>query len=221
MVQIIGIEKKYGRKKVLSGVSLECFEGTTTAILGKNGSGKTTLFSVITGMTSGKGAFLLDGEDLMKNKKLRAERVGFVPQNPPLIPELSGKDNLRLWYSKKELERSLSEGVLHILGVDGFYKAPVCKMSGGMKKRLAIGCAVASGPSVLLLDEPTAALDIVCREKIAEYLSSFKAGGGTVIMATHDHYELDGCDSLYVLKDGELSFYGGDRSLSALAGLLL
>ena len=220
MVDIIGVEKKYGRKTVLRDVSFSCEKGPETAILGKNGSGKTTLFSILTGMTSGKGQFLLDGEDLMKNRRLRSQKVGFVPQSPPLIPELTGKDNLSLWYSKRDMERSLCDGVLALLGVGDFYRTPVHKMSGGMKKRLAIGCAVSHSPSVLLLDEPSAALDIVCRERIEEYLCTFRKGGGTVILSTHDYLELDSCDDLFVLRDGTVTLYDGDRTLSALAGLL-
>jgi ABC-2 type transport system ATP-binding protein len=74
-----------------------------------------------------------------------------------------------LWYKKKELERELESGVLKMLGVDEFLNVSVHKMSGGMKKRLSIGCAVSKNPPILFLDEPMAALDLVCKRSIFEY----------------------------------------------------
>ncbi len=86
------------------------------------------------------------------------------------MEELSAWDNLRLWYSRDALKRELESGVLKMLGIDTFLKVPVRKMSMGMKKRLSIGCAVYGNPDILLLDEPTAALDIVCKESIYAYI---------------------------------------------------
>ncbi|MBQ8915055.1 MAG: ABC transporter ATP-binding protein [Clostridia bacterium] len=220
-LEIKNIEKSYGKRRILSGASLECESGECIGILGKNGSGKSTLFGVLTGLCRGTGQMLLDGEDLMLDKRRRYGEVGLVPQSPPLIPELSAADNLSLWYTRAEMKKELSDGVLSLLGIGEFLKTPVSKMSGGMKKRLAIGCAVARRPSVLLLDEMSAALDMVCRENIWEYLLDFRKKGGIVILATHDVYELSSCDRLFVLRDGRLTEYTGERDMKALAGLLL
>jgi ABC-2 type transport system ATP-binding protein len=89
-----------------------------------------------------------------------------------------------------------------------------------MKKRLAIGCAIAHEPSVLLLDEPTAALDLVCKEAIYAYLRAFRAQGGIVVLATHDVHELQLCDAVYVLKDGVLHPYEGERDIDGFIGCL-
>lgn len=216
-IEIKNIKKNYSKKVVLRDVSFCAESGQCIGILGENGSGKSTLFSVLTGLQKGGGEFLCDGIDLIKDAKKRSRIVGFVPQNPPLIPELSAKDNLKLWYDKNDLKRELTGGVLKILGIGEFYKVAVSRMSGGMKKRLSIGCAVANHPAVLFLDEPSAALDIVCKEKIVDYLRRFKAAGGIIVIATHDVYELSLCDSLYVLKNGVLSEYNGERSVESLA----
>ena len=85
-----------------------------------------------------------------------------------------------------------------------------------MKKRLSIGCAVAKHPPVLLLDEPTAALDLVCRENIVAYLTRYKAQGGILLLATHDASELDLCDVWYVLKDGKAQPFAYDGDVHAL-----
>ncbi|MBR3971785.1 MAG: ATP-binding cassette domain-containing protein, partial [Ruminococcus sp.] len=92
-----------------------------------------------------------------------------------------------------------------MLGIDEFLKVPVGKMSGGMKKRLSIGCAIYNHPPVLLLDEPMAALDLACKQRISEYINRHKQEGGIVLLATHDVLELNLCDEWYIIKDGNLT----------------
>lgn len=216
--EIINIKKSYGKKTVLDGVSLCAESGEIIGIIGGNGSGKSTLLTLLAGITkSDMGDFLYGGKSLFKDARTRQRVLGLVPQTTPLFEELSAFDNLRLWYSKKEMEQELEEGVLKSLGIDEFLKTPVSKMSGGMKKRLSIGCAVAHKPEILLLDEPSASLDIICREKIASYLKSFTKNGGTVILATHEADEFELCDKLYILKDKKLSLYQYDGNIKRLA----
>ena len=138
--------------------------------------------------------------------------TGYVPQENPLMPELSVYDNLRLWYpDKAELAKELEEGFLQILGIPAFLKMPVSKLSGGMKKRVSIGIALSGMPPVLILDEPSAALDLVCKEDIRRYLQIYLERKGTVVITTHEESELSLCSSLYVMKDGKLE--GVDRTL--------
>lgn len=219
-IKVQDIKKSFGKKQVLKGISFDARMGQCIGILGENGSGKSTLFGVLNGLQKGEGAFICNDIDMMKDSTLRSKVVGFVPQTPPLIGELTAKDNLSLWYDKKTLEKELDDGVLKMLGIPEFYKTTVNRMSGGMKKRLSIGCAVAHRPRVLFLDEPSAALDLVCKEKIVDYLLDYKAHGGIIIIATHDVYELDLCDDLYILKNGTLSPYKEERSLHNLVGCL-
>lgn len=218
---IENIKKSYGKKKVLRDVSLNVSQGTCIGILGGNGCGKSTLLNILAGIfRADGGSFTYKGVDLFRIPKKRSEILGYVPQNTPLIDELSAKDNLRLWYTNSQLKYELTNGVLAMLGIDTFLSTPVCKMSGGMKKRLAIGCAVAHQPEILLLDEPSAALDLVCKAKISNYLTEFKERGGIILLATHDIQELSLCDSLYILKDGTLKQYSFDGNLNRLAASL-
>lgn len=213
MIEIKNIKKSFGKKAPLKDVSFTAEEGQCIGILGKNGSGKSTLLSILAGVLPADGGeFLLDGESLFKKDKFHADNVGYIPQGTPLLEELSAYDNLLLWYGKKEIKRELEDGVLKLLGIDEFIKVPVHKMSGGMKKRLSIGCAVAKKPKVLLLDEPTAALDLICKAQIASYLSECKKNGNILILTTHDESELALCDRIYILKDGVLEkfTYAGD-----------
>jgi len=220
-MKIEHIKKNYGNKKVLEDITFEVENGQCIGLLGGNGSGKSTLLNILSGiLRSDGGFFMMEETDLLKNEKIRAEKLGYVPQNTPLIEELTAYDNLRLWYSKQDIKKELECGVLKMLGIDEFIKVPVYKMSGGMKKRLAIGCAVSHKPEILLLDEPSAALDLVCKENIGNYLNEYKKNGGIIILATHDVLELPLCDKLYILKNGILKPYEYDGDVHRLAGSL-
>ncbi len=213
-IEISGIAKTYRRREVLHDVSFAAKSGECIGILGSNGCGKSTLLSILAGVQSAdKGSFLLEGNDLFRYTKLLREQVGYVPQGTPLMEELTARDNLRLWYTAAELARGLDGGVLSMLGIDEFLKTPVSKMSGGMKKRLSIGCAVAKDPSVLLLDEPMTALDLACKQRIFTYLEERKRKGDILVLVTHDVMEMQLCDRWYILKDGVLTpyVYDGDR----------
>lgn len=220
-MEIKEIKKAYGKKTILNGASLSVGKGCCVGILGGNGSGKSTLFSVLAGVQSkDSGSFYWENSDLLKEHSLRNKVVGYVPQGNPLIEELTAWDNLRLWYTREELHRELKEGVLAMLGIPDFIKLPVCKMSGGMKKRVSIGCAVANHPEILLLDEPSAALDLICKVRIGNYLKEFTGRGGIVLLATHDIQELEQCDACYILKDGVLVPYQYDGNIHHLIGRL-
>lgn len=212
-IQIKDIHKKYGAKLVLQGIDLEVESGTCVGILGGNGCGKSTLLSILAGIQpADRGSFSLDGNDLFRHPKERARLVGYVPQGTPLIEELTTYDNLRLWYSKRQLKEALETGFLQTLGIGAFLKTPVSKLSGGMKKRLSIGCAISGRPPILLLDEPMAALDLSCKQNISQYIKAHKAMGGIVLMSSHDILELELCDRWYIMKEGRLTpfTYTGD-----------
>lgn len=207
-IEVKEISKSFGKKQILDGVGFSAQGGQCVGILGGNGSGKSTLLSILAGIQSAeKGSFLYEGEDLFKNIKLRSKIVGYVPQGTPLIEELTAKDNLLLWYSRDEMKRELEKGILKKLGIQEFIKVPVSKMSGGMKKRLSIGCAIAGNPPVILLDEPMAALDLVCKQTISDYITDHKNRGGIAVLVTHDALEIELCDKLYIIKDKKMKSF--------------
>ncbi len=217
-IELSEIRKAYRKRVVLKDISLTAKEGDCVGILGGNGCGKSTLLSILAGVQRADGgSFVCDGQDLLRDGKLRNALLGYVPQGNPLIEELSAWDNLRMWYDKETLRRELDQGVLAMLGIDGFLKVPVRKMSGGMKKRLSIGCAVAAKPRILLLDEPSSNLDLVCKEEIRHYFEAFKEQGGILLLATHDMQEIALCDQCFILKQGTLFPYVYDGDISRLA----
>jgi ABC-2 type transport system ATP-binding protein len=216
-IEIKGIAKKFGKKEVLKDISFTATNGKCIGILGGNGCGKSTLLSILAGIQNcDKGSFLYEGKDLFKFSYQRSQIVGYVPQGTPLIEELNAKDNLLLWYDKETLKDELENGVLKMLGIGEFLNVPVSKMSGGMKKRLSIGCAISKHPPLLLLDEPMAALDLACKQEISEYLNKHKASGGIIILVTHDVLELKLCDECYIIKDGLTSPFDFDGNIEKL-----
>jgi len=216
-IRIENIQKRYGRQQVLQDISLTAESGCCIGILGCNGSGKSTLLQILAGVLQADGgSFTAEGKNLWKC----SGAVGYIPQGTPLLEELSARDNLRLWYSREQLEKELSGGVLKLLGIGEFLKKPVHTLSGGMKKRLSIGCAVAQRPPILLLDEPTSALDLPCKQQICHYLDTYKRSGGILLLTTHDVGELALCDRLYILREGRLAPYVYDGDPDKLAGML-
>lgn len=216
-LSVENIQKRYGRNRVLTGASFGADRGDCAGIIGTNGTGKSTLLRILAGvLRPNAGRCLWQGEDLLKNASLRSRTLAYVPQGTPLIEELSALDNLRLWYAPKDLERSLDQGLLRELGVPDFLKTTASRLSGGMRKRLSIGCALARDPSVLLLDEPTAALDLVCKERILETFERFRSTGGLLVLVTHDQWEMELCSKLYLLSGGKLSPYSYTGDLQAL-----
>ena len=216
-LELRGIAKKYGKKTVLSDVSFSASPGECLGVIGGNGSGKSTLLSLLAGVCKpDRGSFFWQEKDLFSDPKALRETVGFVPQGTPLFEELTAEDHLKLWYSSSAMKRELQSGILKRLGIDAFLKVRVSRLSGGMKKRLSIGCAMASHPKILLLDEPSAALDLPCKAEIHAYFEAFKKAGGIILLVTHDLQEIDLCDRLYLLKDGKAVVQGA-ADLKSLA----
>lgn len=206
MIRLEDISFSYRQKNILSCVSLTINRGDCIGIIGANGCGKSTLLSLVAGVRMPKsGCILFDQKPLGAAVK-RSGLIGYVPQDNPLIPDLSVRDNLKLWYhgSGSQFEQELSGGFLKLLGIPDFLKMPASKLSGGMKKRVSIGMALQNHPRLLILDEPSAALDLVCKADIRSYLSVYLQNGGTILITTHEETELVLCNRLYLLQNGRL-----------------
>jgi len=119
------------------------------------------------------------------------------------MEELTVRDNLLLWHrgNKKQMNEDLKTGSAALLGIPAMLGMRAGKLSGGMKKRLSIACALSGNAPVLIMDEPGAALDLECKESIRQYLKGYVNEGKTVILTSHEMEELSLCDRLYVMKD--------------------
>ena len=192
---IVTVEKvslKY-KKAVLTDVSINAEKGEVIGLLGLNGSGKSTLLSAIAGLRKpSSGSIKVNG------------KAGFVTQENALIDELNAMDNLKMWtpLSKQDILKELTETELSILKVNEFIDLKVKRMSGGMKKRLAIASVLLAKPDILLMDEPLAALDIPAKNDIINFIDSFRSKGGTVFIASHSEELFKHCSKIYLLKNG-------------------
>ena len=197
--------KSFGRREVLKGAKLTVSSGSCVGIIGGNGCGKTTLLSILA-----KTVRADKGQILMENENAAA----YVPQENPLIEELTVRDNLLLWYkgNKKAMKEDLETGAAALLGVKPMIKRTVGELSGGMKKRISIACALANHARLLILDEPGAALDMECKADIRRYLKQYMERGGAVILTSHEIGELSVCTQMYVLKHGRLEPLEGHLS---------
>ena len=192
---IVTVEKvslKY-KKAVLTDVSISAEKGEVIGLLGLNGSGKSTLLSAIAGLRKpSSGSIKVNG------------KAGFVTQENALIDELTAMDNLKMWtpLSRQDIIKELTETELSILKVNDFIDLKVKRMSGGMKKRLAIASVLLAKPDILLMDEPLAALDIPAKNDIINFIDSFRSKGGTVFIASHSEELFKHCSKIYLLKNG-------------------
>lgn len=208
-LQLTNIKSAYGRHQVLMDVNLTVQKSQIIGIVGANGCGKSTLLQILAGLRlPDEGNIYLDGQQVKGSagRSLLLRYTGYVPQESNLIPEISVGDNLFLWYrNKHKMKQELESGFLHTMGIDKMYGIKAEHLSGGMKKRVSIGCALADSPVILLLDEPNAALDLPGKEQLREYFLQYQKMGGTVILATHDEGDLEICDKVYVLRQGCIS----------------
>ena len=207
MLEVKGISKHYKNKQILNGISFAAGPGQCVGIAGGNGCGKTTLLSILAGVNRpDRGSICFDGMEAVGNRKVFERNAAYVPKENPLIPELTARDNYRLWFKgdKAELERDLEEGVGKFLGLTEFLGTPAGKLSGGQKKRLSIASALSNQASLLIMDEPGAALDLEAKEEILTYIRNYLKNGGTVILTSHETQELSICTKLFVMKKGLL-----------------
>ena len=134
-------------------------------------------------------------------------RFGYVPQENPLFDELKPIDNLRMWTNKKkpEILSLLTTPPLCKLGIQNFLDTPVKNMSGGMKKRLSLACALLEHPQILLMDEPFAALDLPAKQDALQFMQYYLGLGNSILIASHEEAVFQFCSHVYLLQNGTLT----------------
>ncbi|MEE0016374.1 MAG: ABC transporter ATP-binding protein [Clostridia bacterium] len=204
MIEVKNISKRY-RNTVLDDISFTAEKGQCIGIIGANGCGKTTLLSIMAGVNKTQSGKIYYNNELADRKSVFKKYIAYVPQENPLIDELTTKDNLLLWLgSNRKIKDGFENGVLKDLGIDEFLNKQVNELSGGMKRRLSIGISLSNNAPIMLLDEPGSALDIYGKQEVNSYISNYVKNGGTVVMSTHDRDEIDLCTKLYKIEDGIL-----------------
>ncbi len=198
----------------LKDVCLEVDEGEYLAVMGPSGSGKSTLMNIIGCLDRPtSGSYEFSGEDVLSltDSELadrRLNSLGFVFQTFELLPRMSALDNvgLPLVYAgvKKKKRRQMAEEALERVGLEDRVNFRPTQLSGGQKQRVAIARAMVNGPSVLLADEPTGALDSKSGEQIMEIFGKLNEEGVTVVMITHDRHIASHARRIVDIFDGEL-----------------
>ncbi len=206
-----GLTKRFGDREALKGVSLSAGRGELVAIIGPNGAGKTTLLSILAGIQSP------DEGTVSK----APEEIGWVPQQAGLYGKLTVAENLAL-FARLERVPDLADTVDRMLELSDLRDRAddqVATLSGGNRQRVNIAIGLLARPEVLLLDEPSAALDPRQRERLWEFILRLAAEGTTVVYATHNVQEADRyAQQLILLADGERLFDGSPRELERLVG---
>ena len=205
------LSKRFGPRLALHDVSFELGAGEIVGIIGPNGAGKTTLLSILAGI-------LAPDEGVLDRAP---ERVGWVPQRPALYSALSVTENLRL-FARLEKHEDPEEAVSAMLAQTGLGARSddaVGQLSAGNQQRVNIAIGLLSDPTVLLLDEPSAALDPRQRERLWEFIAGLADRGTTVVFSTHNVAEVERyAGRVLVLGDGELLFVGTPPELVQAVG---
>ncbi len=205
-IEALGLGKRFGDLWALKSVSFDADEGELVACIGPNGAGKTTLLTILAGILEpDEGSF-----------KLGHRRVGWVPQSAAVYRKLSVIENLKL-FARLEGVESVGDSVNRMLEQTDLSERasdPVEKLSGGNLQRVNIAIGLLTQPDIMLLDEPTAALDPRQRERTWEFIHELAGSGTTIMFASHNIEEVEHyADKVIVLADGDCLFAGSPRQL--------
>lgn len=219
-IEIEGLEKQYQNGVVaLNGVTLSVDKGDFFGLLGLNGAGKTTLISILVGLVKPtKGQVKLMGYDIAVDPVLAKRSVGIVPQEININVFMNVKETMFLhggYYgmSRKEVSDRYMD-ILRQVGLEKKEHAKVLQLSGGMKRRLLLARALLIDPEILILDEPTAGVDVDLRQDIWNILRKLNRAGKTILLTSHYMEEVDYlCKHLAVLHDGKIVDFGVKEEL--------
>jgi len=210
-VVVNNIIKRYGAKKAtmtaLHGVSFEVEKGELFGIIGPDGAGKTSLFRILTTLLLADGGnAMIDGSDVVKDYKTIRQHVGYMPGKFSLYQDLTVQENLdffaTIFNTSIEENYDLVKDIYS--QIEPFKNRKAGKLSGGMKQKLALSCALIHRPSVLFLDEPTTGVDAVSRKEFWEMLKTLKQQGITILVSTPYMDEASLCDRVALIQTGKI-----------------
>lgn len=208
-----GVSKSFGERRAVREVSFEIARGELLAIIGPNGAGKTTLLSILAG--------ILEADAGSVAQAAGTARIGWVPQQTAVYGKLTVAQNLRL-FARLERVADPDATVTRMLEQTGLEERAddeLGRLSGGNRQRVNIAVGLLADPPVLLLDEPSGALDPRQRERLWGFITALTERGTAVIFATHDIAEAERhAHRVLVLADGELLFNGTAKELKTIAG---
>ena len=203
-----GVEKRYGALQALAGVTLAVRQGEFFGLLGPNGAGKTTLINIVAGLArASAGSVAVLGADVVADYRRARRMLGVVPQELVFDPFFSVRETLRIqsgYFGIRANDAWIDE-VMHHLDLDAKADANMRSLSGGMKRRVLVAQALVHKPPVIVLDEPTAGVDVELRQGLWQFVRRLNRDGHTIVLTTHYLEEAEEhCQRIAMLKAGRV-----------------
>ena len=215
MIEISGLQKSFGSKRVLNGLNMEVKPGEVYGFLGENGAGKSTTMNIVTGLLEKDGGEVrINGKDL---SVMEEHPIGYLPESPEFFDYMTCRQYFAYIAAACSYEgdiRKRTEEVIRLIGLENAIDRKIKGFSRGMKQRIGIGCALYSGKDILILDEPTSALDPQGRAEVMQIILQLKEMGKTVILSTHILSDVERvADRVGILHNGVLQLEGNIAEL--------
>jgi ABC-2 type transport system ATP-binding protein len=223
-VEIVNIARRFGAVQALAGVDLAVEPGEFFGLLGPNGAGKTTLISILAGLThADAGTARVLGHDVVDDYRNARRLLGVVPQELVFDPFFTVRETLKIqsgYFGIRDNDAWIDE-ILHHLDLTARADANMRALSGGMKRRVLVGQALVHKPPVIVLDEPTAGVDVELRQSLWAFIRKLNRDGHTIILTTHYLEEAEAlCGRIAMLKAGRIVALDTTQNLlSSFAGL--
>ena len=206
-IDIQNLTKRYGKLMALDHVSLSVPEGSLFGLIGPDGAGKTTLYQILTTLLSpDEGSATVAGLDVVRDYKKLRTQIGYMPERFSLYPDLTVRENLHFFAALFGVDvKDNFDLIAPIFSqLEKFPNRRAGALSGGMKQKLALSCALIHRPKVLLLDEPTTGVDAVSRSEFWDMLATLKAQGITILVSTSYMDEAERCERIALLHQGKI-----------------
>ena len=204
-VEVNNISHGYGKVKALRNISFSVPKGELFGLIGPDGAGKSTLFDILVTLTKAdSGSALVEGFDVRKEHHAIRNRIGYMPSKFSLYQDLTVRENIDFFATIFATTLEANLDLIHDIWaqIESFSKRPAGKLSGGMKQKLALCCALVHKPDVLFLDEPTTGVDPVSRREFWTMLKSLKSKGITIVVSTPYMDEAVLCDRVALIQNG-------------------
>ncbi len=222
MIQIENLVKRYGELVALDHLNLEIKEGEIFGLLGPNGSGKTTAINCMLALLKyDKGSIRIFGEEMRPDNYKVKQQIGIVLQNLAVFDELTVHENIDyfcgLYVKEKKKRKELVAEAIHFAGLEEYVKVRSKKLSGGLQRRLNIACGIAHKPRLIIMDEPTVAVDPQSRNRILEGINELNRQGATIIYTSHYMEEVEQiCTRIAILDHGRSIAVGTKEELKSM-----
>ena len=222
MIHIENLVKRYGDLVALNHLSLDIHEGEIFGLLGPNGSGKTTAINCLLSLLKyDKGTIEIFGQPMTPDNYQAKQQIGIVLQNVAVFDELTVYENIDyfcgLYVSDKKKRKKLVDDAVQFVGLEDYCRMRPKKLSGGLLRRLNIACGIAHKPRLIIMDEPTVAVDPQSRNKILEGIQKLNAQGSTIIYTSHYMEEIEQiCTRIAIMDHGRVIASGTSEELKKM-----